>query len=376
MRALLIVVAAVAFPLVTRAAAEELPPVEMAADALDDKIRGGLLGQILGNLNGLPHEMKYIDEPGAVQRYTPALPDGARTDDDTDIEWVYVTEMHRSGQLVLPPRTIAGLWRRHINRGIWCSNAYARQLIELGIEPPLTGRVALNPWAEFNISGSFLSETFAVVSPCMPRTAARLALNYTQVAIDGEPAQSTQFVTAMIATAFAEDDVGRILDAGVAALDPRSELAAVVAQTRRWCAEHPDPADWPKTRLLMKQAWQRHGGKMRDRNGYELNTAATVAAMLYGRGISSRRCGWRSTSAGTPTTTPPPAARCSASCAGGGGWTRRAGSSGTSTATPRATRCRRTRPSRNSATSSSRWLDWRSGRKGGGKSSGRERRCW
>ena len=283
MRVWLMAVVAVLMPMLTRAA-DEPAPVEMPADVLDDKVRGGLLGQILGNLNGLPHEMKYIDEPGRVERYPPALPDGARTDDDTDIEWVYVTEMHRSGQLVLPPKTITDLWRRHINRGIWCSNAYARQLMELGIEPPLTGRVALNPWAEFNISGSFLSETFALVTPCMPRSAARLALNYTHVAIDGEPAQSTQFVTAMIGTAFAEDDVGRILDAGAAAIDPKSELAAVVAQTRRWCAEHPNPADWQKTRLLIKQKWQRHGGRMRDRNGYELNTAATVAAMVYGRG--------------------------------------------------------------------------------------------
>ena len=40
--------------------------IELTAGVLRDKIRGGLLGQILGNLNGLPHEMKYIDEPGAV----------------------------------------------------------------------------------------------------------------------------------------------------------------------------------------------------------------------------------------------------------------------------------------------------------------------
>lgn len=32
--------------------------VELSAETLRDKIRGGLLGQILGNLNGLKHEMK------------------------------------------------------------------------------------------------------------------------------------------------------------------------------------------------------------------------------------------------------------------------------------------------------------------------------
>ena len=69
--------------------------VEIPAEVLHDKIRGGLLGQMLGNLNGLPHEMQYIAEPGSVAGYVPSLPDGAWTDDDTDFEWVYVIEMGR-----------------------------------------------------------------------------------------------------------------------------------------------------------------------------------------------------------------------------------------------------------------------------------------
>ena len=70
-----------------------------------------MLGQLIGNLNGLPHEMKYIDEPGKVQSYTPSLPDGARTDDDTDLEWVYISEIQRSGEAFLPPGASFGSGR-------------------------------------------------------------------------------------------------------------------------------------------------------------------------------------------------------------------------------------------------------------------------
>ena len=35
---------------------------EISRAQLQDRIEGGLLGQLLGNLNGLPHEMRYIDE--------------------------------------------------------------------------------------------------------------------------------------------------------------------------------------------------------------------------------------------------------------------------------------------------------------------------
>ena len=82
---------------------------DLPVEELRDKIRGGLLGQILGNLNGLPHEMRYIDEPGAVTAYTPALPDGARTDDDTDLEWVYLCAMQRHATTMLPPPVITAL---------------------------------------------------------------------------------------------------------------------------------------------------------------------------------------------------------------------------------------------------------------------------
>ncbi|MBI4578217.1 MAG: ADP-ribosylglycohydrolase family protein [Planctomycetes bacterium] len=126
--------------------------VQMPADVLDDKIQGGLIGQILGNLNGLPHENKYIHEPGEVRQYVPSLPEGARTDDDTDIEWVYIIEMQRSGEVFLPPERIVELWRAHISDRIWCANRYARGLMELGIEPPLTGRIALNPWSDLNLN--------------------------------------------------------------------------------------------------------------------------------------------------------------------------------------------------------------------------------
>lgn len=252
----------------------------LTAEELEDKIRGGLIGQIFGNLNGLPHEFKYIAEPGKVESYTPGLPEGARTDDDTDIEWVYLAEMERTGRTLLPPERIGELWRENMNAGIWCANLYARHLLDLGIEPPLTGRIALNPWSTFNISAQFVSESFGHIAPGMPRTAARIGIHYTHTAVDGEPIQTTQLFTAMIATAFFEKDVEKIVAAGAAALDPRSAIVPIVADVRAWVKEH--PGDWRETRRKIRDKYTRHGGGMRDRNGYELNTAAILASLLYG----------------------------------------------------------------------------------------------
>jgi hypothetical protein len=254
--------------------------VQLSAEVLRDKIRGGLLGQLLGNLNGIEHEMKYINEPGNVQDYTPALPQGAQTDDDTDLEWVYIISMQRQNAIILSPDLIVRLWKEHINKRIWCSNLYARQLMDIGFAPPLTGSIVFNPWAEFNISGQFVCETFALLAPGMPQTAARIGLSYTRVTIDAEPAQTTQLFTAMIATAFMTDDIDMILDAGLKAIDHNCAIREIVNDVRSWHRLHPE--DWRATRRLVKEKYSRHNGDMRDRNGYELNTASTIAALLYG----------------------------------------------------------------------------------------------
>jgi ADP-ribosylglycohydrolase len=260
------------------------PPgtLQLPVETLEDKIRGGFLGQLLGNLNGLPHEMKYIDQPGQVADYVPSLPEGARSDDDTDIEWIYVVAMQEKNQLFLSPEVISNRWKAHINERIWCSNRYARKLMDIEVLPPLTGRIALNPWAIFNISGQFICESFGLISPAMPETAARLGLHYTHVTIDGEPAQTTQLFTTMIATAFVEEDIEKILQAGLSAIDPSSEISEIVEYVyQEWKRQ---PRDWQKTREAIRDKYSRFGGETRDRNGYELNTASTIASLLYGKG--------------------------------------------------------------------------------------------
>ena len=249
---------------------------------LADQMKGGLVGQLFGNLNGLVHEMTYIDEPGSVQSYTPDLSDGAWTNDDTDIEWVYVHAMEQSDRLYLAPEYIMELWKDHIVDRTFFATGYSKRLMEIGIQPPLSGNRVLNPFAEFNIAGHFLSESFGMIAPGLPKTAGRIGLHYTTVCIDGEPAQMTQFFTAIYAMAFFETDIEQLLDVGLASVDPTSRFYEVIQTTRLMVAENPN--DWRKMRRLLKDRYSKHNGELRDRNGYELNGAATVAALLYGQG--------------------------------------------------------------------------------------------
>jgi hypothetical protein len=86
----------------------------------------------------------------------------------------------------------------------------------------------------------------------------------------------------MIAMAFVEDDIDILLDQGVSALDPTSRQRQIIADVRAWHRQNPQ--DWRATRRLLKEKYTQAGGGMRDRNGYELTTGSTVAALLYGGG--------------------------------------------------------------------------------------------
>ncbi len=149
-----------------------------------------------------------------------------------------------------------------------------------------TSMFALNPWSDFNISGQFISETFGLLAPAMPQTASRIGLNYTRITIDMEPAQTTQFFCSMISTAFITDDMEKILGAGTRALDTSSYIREIVNDVKKWHKLYPD--EWATTRQLVKEKYSHYGGKMRDKNGFELNTASTIAALLYGEGDFSK----------------------------------------------------------------------------------------
>ena len=282
MRTLCSVIAVLVFSsIISAEVAHSAGTVTLPSETVRDKIRGGLLGQIFANLNGLKYENRHIHQPGNVTEYVPSLPDGAETDDDTDIEWVYILAMQKHG-LFVPYDILSNVWKRHINRYIWCSHQYVRHLLDLGVPTELTGSEILNPWAEFNIAGQFTCEMFGQMSPLMPRSGSLWATHYLRVIVDGEPLQTTQFFVTIIASAFETDDIPRLVDAGLEAVDPQSNVYEIVRNTRKWCEENPD--DWKATRKLIHDTYTKHQGRMRDYNGYELNTAATVAALIYGKG--------------------------------------------------------------------------------------------
>ena len=77
---------------------------------------------LIGGIEGLAHEFKYIAEPRKDLPDYPLLPHGARTDDDNDIEWPHLYFMDKEGTILIPYPRLTEIWKANMNTGVWNAN--------------------------------------------------------------------------------------------------------------------------------------------------------------------------------------------------------------------------------------------------------------
>ncbi|HXE80654.1 MAG TPA: ADP-ribosylglycohydrolase family protein [Vicinamibacterales bacterium] len=261
----------------------------LPVDVYRDKVYASWLGQVIGNIYGIPHENKYIDEPGPETfpyGYTTGLQrmrqvNGAYSDDDTDVEYMYLLAMERFGPQ--PTYTdLASLWKHHVRGSIWLANRAALAAIHHGFTPPVTGRRGVNPhW--FQIDPQLINEIWAVTAPGMVEYAARKSEWGARIMTDGWAVEPTMFYGAMYAAAFFESDVNRLIDIGVANLPEGSRFAKTVADMRELHRRF--PGDWKAARAEMaRRYYHDEDPDTKTIWNANLNGAAAVLAMLYGKG--------------------------------------------------------------------------------------------
>jgi ADP-ribosylglycohydrolase len=258
----------------------------------DDKVYASWLGQCIGNMYGIPHEFKYNEEPRTepIEGWAkPALDrirkaDGAFSDDDTDIEYVDLHLMEKYG----PEPTyeqIAEFWKRHINEYIWVANRAARDLMERGYLPPLTGRKGVNEhW--YQIDPQLVCEIWAITAPGMLQYAAAKADWAAKVTNDDYGTHPTIWYNVMYAAAFFEHDVEKLCELGYQALPTGSLFRTAIDDVRTWKKEHGQ--DWVAVRRKIKEKYHDKQGMPDDfKTGgvsATLNGTLGVAALLYGQG--------------------------------------------------------------------------------------------
>ncbi len=273
----------------------ESQKVRIGVQEYQDKVYASWLGQIVGNIYGLSYEFQFIDEPGpdafpygfgvSLERVREV--DGAFSDDDTDIEYMYLLQMEKHG--IEPTyELLANAWKYHVRDRVWVANRSALTLMRAGYSPPLTGNKNFNPnW--FQIDPQLVNEIWAVTAPGMLDYATRKSAWAAKITNDDFGIEPTIHYAAMYAAAFFEKDIERLIDIGSAALPAGSRFAAAVEHMKRLYKRYPH--DWQKARREMAEHY--YGEFDYNKGAWAavdaiLNGAAAILALLYGEGDFQR----------------------------------------------------------------------------------------
>ena len=256
---------------------------------LEDKIYASWLGQMIGNIYGLPHENKYIERPGPDRfpyGYGANLKrikklNGAFSDDDTDIEYIYLLQMEKFG---IEP-TYAQLvkaWKYHIRQNVWLANRAALGLMHAGLTPPATGMKRFNPhW--FQIDPQLVNEVWAVTAPGMTGYAVQKSLWAARITSDSFALEPTMFYAALYSNAFFEDDIYRLIDKAIENMPANTRFVNTVRDMQALYKQFSN--DWKAARQIMcDKYYYQEPEYTRTIWNANLNGACGILALLYGGG--------------------------------------------------------------------------------------------
>jgi len=260
---------------------------------MHDKIAGAWIGQMIGNMYGLPHENKYINSPGLENwpyGYTKNLDklkkyNGAFSDDDTDVEYMYLLAMEKYGYEPTYEQ-IREAWMYHIRDRVWLANRATLGLMHYGFTPPFTGDKNINPhW--FQIDPQLINEIWAYTAPGMVQYAAQKSDWAARITSDDWGTEPTILYGAMYAAAFFEKDITKLINIGLKKLPVNGRYAQTVHDMIALHKKYPNK--WQDARQEMAEKYYINEPNLTKTIwNANLNGACGILAMLYGNGDFQR----------------------------------------------------------------------------------------
>jgi ADP-ribosylglycohydrolase len=265
-----------------------------------EKVYAGVLGKIIGVYIGRPIEGWLYDrimrEVGEVDHYLKDLRGAPLivTDDDITGTFTFLRALEDEGYSAdLEPEKVGDNWLNYtIERrtifwwgGVGNSAEHtAYERLKSGVKAPMSGSCALNGKViSEQIGSQIFIDGWGMIAPGDPEFAAHIARRAASVSHDGEAIFGAQVIAAMVAQAFVERDIDRLLDTGLSVIPADSTIARVIHDVRAWHAAEPD---WRKTREQIAA----HYGYDKFLGACHMvpNHALIILALLYGNGDFSR----------------------------------------------------------------------------------------
>ena len=261
-----------------------------------EAVYAGVLGKIIGVYLGRPVENwsydRIAEEIGDVDYYIHEKRGRLLvvTDDDISGTFTFFRALEDYGfDGQISSRQIGQTWLNYLIESatiLWWGGlgnstehtAYLR--LKHGIEAPRSGSAELNTRAVAEqIGAQIFIDAWGLAFPGDPDKAAHFARQAAQVSHDGEAVAGAVVVAALVAAAFEEKSIDKLLDIAVSQIDDESVIAQMIKDLRGWREES---SDWrvARTKLDEKYGYHRFPGQC----PVVPNHGVIILSLLFGDG--------------------------------------------------------------------------------------------
>lgn len=266
--------------------------ITLSKTAIQNKIKGGWAGQLIGCTFGGPTEFQFngtmINDYQPIPWYdgyikhtmlnTPGLYD------DIYMDLTFVDVFERKG-LDAP---ISEHANAYANAGymLWHANQAGRYNILNGMKAPDSGHWLNNPHAD-DIDFQIEADFSGLMAPGMPNTAVQIGDPIGHIMNYGDGWYGGAFVGAMYSLAFVSGDVNYVVKEALKTIPAQSTFYQCVNDVIKWHDQY--PTDWKRTWFEIQKKWSDEvgcpDGVFRAFNiDAKINSAYIVLGLLYGGG--------------------------------------------------------------------------------------------
>ncbi|HEY8511360.1 MAG TPA: ADP-ribosylglycohydrolase family protein [Cyclobacteriaceae bacterium] len=266
--------------------------VTMSRADLQDKIKGGWAGQVIGVTFGGPTEFRF--EGTMINDYQPivwydgyikkTMEEVPGLYDDLYMDLTFVDVFEREG-LDAPIESHAKAYA-NAEYVLWHANQAGRYNVLNGIMPPESGHWLNNPHAD-DIDFQIEADFSGLMSPGMPNTAATIGDGIGHIMNYGDGWYGGVYVGAMYALAFVSDDIQFVVKEALKAIPEQSTFYKCINDVIQWHQQYPN--DWKQTWFEIQKKWSDEVGCP---DGVftafnidaKINAAYIALGLLYGNG--------------------------------------------------------------------------------------------
>ena len=263
-----------------------------------DKMKAGWVGQIAGVCWGAPTEFKWGDKiipEEDMPVWKPEMINEAFTQDDLYVEMTFLRTLEEYGIDACIRQ--AGIDFANSEYPLWCANDAGRRNLRKGIAPPDASHPQFNKCPN-DIDYQIEADFSGLIAPGMPNVAIAMGNKFGRLMNYGDGLYGGQFIGGMYCEAFFEDDILKVIDAGLACIPAESQYAEMVRDMVAWYKENPD--DWVACWEKCQKKYRENPEYQQASNGgidVKINGAYVLMGLLYGKGdldktiVISTRCG-------------------------------------------------------------------------------------